>query len=279
VCVERERETHTHTHAHTCTHMHTHAHTHTHARAHTHTCRLKCLHIKLVYLWHFKFAREEGWNQVQPPVFICQITWTTCGWIMLHIWMSHVTHMDEACHTCEWVISHIWMSQLVMSHIGMSHMYVWYIWNIWYICYIWYTQCIRYIWNTGAASRLHQPHHMGWLRLVGSLKLQVSFVEYRLFYRALLQKRPIIWKSQLIVATSYAWVMSYVWISHVTHMDESCHPYECVLYMNESCHTKEWVLSHIWMSHIIHMSGVTHMDEIHVTHVRYKHAHTHTHTH
>jgi len=29
------------------------------------------------------------------------------------------------------------------------------------------------------------------LRLVGSLKWQVSFVEYRLFYRALLQKRPI----------------------------------------------------------------------------------------
>ena len=29
---------------------------------------------------------------------------------------------------------------------------------------------------------------MGWLRLVGSLKLYVSFAEYRLFYRALLQK-------------------------------------------------------------------------------------------
>jgi len=30
---------------------------------------------------------------------------------------------------------------------------------------------------------------MGWLRSVGSIKLQVSFAEYRLFYRALLQKR------------------------------------------------------------------------------------------
>jgi len=45
--------------------------------------------------------------------------------------------------------------------------------------------------------------HMGWLRLVGSLKLQVSFAEYRLFYRALLQKRPIILKSLLLVATPY----------------------------------------------------------------------------
>ena len=34
--------------------------------------------------------------------------------------------------------------------------------------------------------------NMGWLRLVGSIKLQVSSAEYRLFCRALLQKRPII---------------------------------------------------------------------------------------
>jgi len=33
---------------------------------------------------------------------------------------------------------------------------------------------------------------MGWLRLVGSLKLLVSFAENGLFYRDLLQKRPII---------------------------------------------------------------------------------------
>jgi len=34
--------------------------------------------------------------------------------------------------------------------------------------------------------------YMGWLRLVGSLKLQVFFAEYSLFNRALLQKSPII---------------------------------------------------------------------------------------
>jgi len=34
--------------------------------------------------------------------------------------------------------------------------------------------------------------YMGWLQLVGSLKLQVSIVEYSLFYRAPLQKRSII---------------------------------------------------------------------------------------
>jgi len=33
---------------------------------------------------------------------------------------------------------------------------------------------------------------MGWLRLVGSIKLQVTFADYSLFHRALLQKRPIV---------------------------------------------------------------------------------------
>jgi len=42
---------------------------------------------------------------------------------------------------------------------------------------------------------------MRWLRLVGSLKLQVSFAEYRRFYRVILQKRPVILRSLLIVAT------------------------------------------------------------------------------
>ena len=38
----------------------------------------------------------------------------------------------------------------------------------------------------------HPVIHVGWLRLVGSLQLYVSFAEYSLFYRALLQKRPTI---------------------------------------------------------------------------------------
>jgi len=44
---------------------------------------------------------------------------------------------------------------------------------------------------------------MRWLRSVGSIKLQVSFAEYRLFYRALLQKRTIILSILLTVATPY----------------------------------------------------------------------------
>jgi len=44
---------------------------------------------------------------------------------------------------------------------------------------------------------------MGWLRSVGSIKLDVSFAEYRRFYRALLQKRPIILSILLAKASAY----------------------------------------------------------------------------
>jgi len=41
--------------------------------------------------------------------------------------------------------------------------------------------------------------NLGWLRSVGSIRLYVSFAEYHIFYRALLQKRPMILRSLLIV--------------------------------------------------------------------------------
>jgi len=42
---------------------------------------------------------------------------------------------------------------------------------------------------------------MGWLRSVGSIKLYVCFAEHLLFYRSLLQKRPIILSILLTKAT------------------------------------------------------------------------------
>jgi len=64
----------------------------------------------------------------------------------------------------------------------------------------------------------------------------------------------------------YTYVMPHVWISHGTHMNESCHTneesyhtYEQIMsniwmshftHMNESCHTYGWVMSHVWMGHV-----------------------------
>jgi len=64
-----------------------------------------------------------------------------------------------------------------------------------------YSNIYIYI-NTGWQSTRYVLT-MGWLRLVGSLKLPVSLAEYSLFYKVLLQKRPIFLRSLLIVATPY----------------------------------------------------------------------------
>ena len=84
-----------------------------------------------------------------------------------------------------------------------------------------------------------------------------------------------------------AWLILYVYRSHVTHineschtygtsMNESCHTYEWVMlhicrwwnewkslvtHMNESFNTYEWVMSHIWMSHVTHMKESRHTYE------------------
>jgi len=85
---------------------------------------------------------------------------------------------------------------------------------------------------------------MGWLRLVGSLKSLVSFAKEPYKRDDILQKRPIILRNLLIVATPYpdlvACVYIYVsvclctrecgcmgmWVRYVTHVDVPCHMYE-----------------------------------------------------
>jgi len=43
---------------------------------------------------------------------------------------------------------------------------------------------------------------------------------------------------------AFEWVMSHTLLRHVTHITELCHTYACVIHMTESCHTYEWSMSH-----------------------------------
>ena len=71
---------------------------------------------------------------------------------------------------------------------------------------------------------------------------------------------------------TYGWVMSHIWVRHVTRMNTSCMAHAAdilyllptitslpkiyVICMSASCHTHEWDVSHIWMSHVTHESGI-----------------------
>jgi len=78
-----------------------------------------------------------------------------------------------------------------------------------------------------------------------------------------------------LVAFVTGWVMSQIWMSYVTHMNESCRVYavlvafvtrwvmshawmRCVRRLDESCHTCEWVMSHMWMRRVTHECVVSH---------------------
>ena len=76
---------------------------------------------------------------------------------------------------------------------------------------------------------------------------------------------------------THAWVMSHTWMHHVTNKNELFHTKKCtiailysrplcfqvshVTHMNESCQTHEWVMSHTWMSHVTHRNTSCHTHE------------------
>jgi len=85
------------------------------------------------------------------------------------------------------------------------------------------------------------------------------------------------WRTYEWVTAPCEWVMGYIWMSHVTHIDVAHIWMSHGTRVNESWDTYGWVMSHIWMSHGAHMnesrrtcewvmgyiwmSHVTHMDE------------------
>jgi len=122
--------------------------------------------------------------------------------------------MNESSHTYEWVISYIWTSHVIFDRVT-SHIRTGHVTHMNASCHT-YKRVMSLIRTTHVThshesrhtyeqvkSHIWMGHDMGWLRWVGSLKLQVFFAEYSLFYRALLKKRPIILRSLLIVATPY----------------------------------------------------------------------------
>ena len=156
----------------------------------------------------------------------------TYEWVMSHIWMSHVPHMNESCLTYEWVMSHIWMSHV--SHMNESC-----------LTYEWKATCVQYQ-KTTTWSMTHVTH------------MNESCLTYKRVMSHTWMRHPRM--NQFCLTCQ--WVMSHIWISHVSHINVSCCTLECVIYVwisfispvNESCLTYEWVMSHICISHVSHMN-------------------------
>jgi len=121
------------------------------------------------------------------------------------MWISHVT--------CEWVMSyvnescHMWMSHVtcewVMSHVNES-------------CHMWMStsrhneSCHIYEWVMSHVNESSWRTSQGHRETKQRREQNIG------------QPRHV----------TYVWAMSNIWMSHVTHM-------------NESCHTYEWVITHL----------------------------------
>jgi len=113
----------------------------------------------------------------------------TYEWVMSHIWVSHVTHMSESCHTYEWVMSlHCYTIPLTASTVThllaneSCHTYEWVMSHVTHLfanesCHT-YERIMSHVTHLFALQ--HRLSRMVW--------------QYSLFYRALLHKRPIIWR-------------------------------------------------------------------------------------
>jgi len=72
--------------------------------------------------------------------------------------------------------------------------------------------------------------------------------------------------------------LTYIWMSHGTHLNESWHTFECAMSRNRCTHTHiciytretqfsgdrhvyKWVMAHIWMSHGTHLNESWHTSE------------------
>ena len=204
----------------------------------------------LVWIRHVTYERVM--SHVAHAWFVFH-QWFTHEWViytyncvMLHLWMSHVTHMNESCHTYECVMSHIWMRHVThmneschtyecalpcatrtwahaMLHIRISHiclcsMYV-------CMCYVTHMNgscCLRGIF---AARTQVLRLYAVWMGHV----LDVCHTRER-FMVTNRQVMSHAWTSHVAPMNKshhrYKWVMSHVYTRHVTHVNESCQTYE-----------------------------------------------------
>jgi len=110
-------------------------------------------------------------------------------WVMSHVWMIHVTHVDELCHTCEWFMSHIWMSHVLRMH-----------------------------------ESCHAHTHMSDSDLFAICKSVSHVTHMNESCHTCEWVTSHVWISHVARTDeschAYKWVMSRIWMRHVTHMSD-----------------------------------------------------------
>jgi len=169
-------------------------------------------------------------------------------YIYIYICHTHILVMNTSCHTPANAMSHtpkrlvtstkvVWLcvySFTSMWH-GVWHVRdmtlcdmtlcdtVWHdtVWHdtVWHDTVTWH--CVTWLNRCDKAHQVSRPKYrdqsrvtLGWLRLVGSLKFQVSFAKEPYKRNYILRKRPIILRSLQVLATPYLCTYTLWALSH-----------------------------------------------------------------
>ena len=154
--------------------------------------------------------------------------------------MSHVTHMNESYHTYEWVMSHTWKSHV--THMNES-------------CPIseWVRSRINESCHTHTHAHTHTQealfsHHNGIIHLLFKRALYTFQKALYTLKRALYTPKRALYTLKRALYTSLDQTISKLFSTHISH----------IWHMDESCHTYEWVISRILMGHVIHVNELCH---------------------
>jgi len=154
-------------------------------------------------------------------VRVCDVTHSYV-WRDSSIFVTWLIHMCDMTHSYVWSASSICVTQPIHM-CDLAHSYVW---HDSFACVTWlirmcdmthsYACHDSFIFVTWLIHMCDLAHSdMGWLQWAGSLKSKVSFAKEPCKRDYILQKRPIIWRSLLVVATPYVTWLIHMYYSHV----------------------------------------------------------------
>jgi len=91
-----------------------------------------------------------------------------------------------------------------------------------------------YVWHDSLTRGVTDTHLCAHLNMWSRLLKMIGLPFIVLFYRALLQKRPITFRHPPLRSNRTV-VTSAICMGHVTHMNQSCHTSECIHLTHEVC--------------------------------------------
>jgi len=174
----------------------------------------------------------------------------TCEWGMIHTWMRHATHGNGSCHTrgtCElgsslmWIIcmcdmnnshvelfSHITHVNLNYSH--TSHMSIWmihcsHVWRVWHDPVTLVTHVILNSWHVthvnlnSCEGRI--CHMCDVCDTVIAAHRNTDHVTHVTHSHVLFVRKGV-----FVYMAGVRWVISHIRMSHITHVNGSCHTRE-----------------------------------------------------